>query len=554
MSYKSKIKLGIMAFTTLIAALVFIGCASADTIYVPTDYPTIQQAIDAASPGDTVFVYNGTYYEGDGVKISKDRITLQGEDANTTTIHGKWTAEKVVHVNGSYVNVSGFSVTGSTQMGCGICVGACTYMPIPEPPPTPAPTDNCIISDNNILDGYYGIYLSSSNNSIVSRNNASEHGEFEGNIYLKNSNNCLISDNIANNNNYGSGISLRDSGNCKLENNTANLNDRGICLSSSNNCSIVNNIANSNDRGICLSSSNNCSIVNNIANSNYYSIYLGDSSNSTLENNIANSNRYGIGLYSNNCSITNNIADSNDYGILLGSSNNSITENNVSNSREYGIYLDWSGNNEIYHNNFIDNNEQAYDHHGFNKWDKGPIIGGNYWSDHVCHGNPSNGTEPYTNIDTNAGAVDNYPFEDPDGWVKVEEVFDTGSGTYPSIMGIHNGTITPLHKVIASKLYTYACKGTGGHSEFVRIYNESGTLAVGCWDGYQSDYHNITLTPPITLLKDYGYNYTIITGSYPQIIHKQNHTTLDGSLITCTEFIDANGRRYNDWIPAIRLE
>ena len=58
----------------------------------------------------------------------------------------------------------------------------------------------------------------------------------------------------------------------------------------------------------------------------------------------------------------------------------------------------------------------------------------------------------------------------------------------------------------------------------------------------------------VTLLKNHEYCYVIKTGSYPQIIHKQNHTTLDGSLITCTEFEDANGKKYCNWIPAIRLE
>jgi hypothetical protein len=89
------------------------------------------------------------------------------------------------------------------------------------------------------------------------------------------------------------------------------------------------------------------------------------------------------------------------------------------------MYLDYSGDNEIYHNNFIGNTKQAYDHNGFNSWDKGASVGGNYWSDHSCSGNPSGGTEPYNGIDTNAGAVDTYPFEDQDGWVS-------------SIMNLHN--------------------------------------------------------------------------------------------------------------------
>ena len=146
-----------------------------------------------------------------------------------------------------------------------------------------------------------------------------------------------------------------------------------------------------------------------------------------LENNTVNSNTlYSIYLTSSsNNAITGNNASSNYYGIYLASTsiNNNIKENTISGNTDYGIYLDWSGDNEIYHNNFLNNNEQAYDHHGFNNWDKGASVGGNYWSDHVCSRNPSDGTEPYTGIDTNAGAVDNYPFEEPNGWMTVSPPF-----------------------------------------------------------------------------------------------------------------------------------
>ena len=281
--------------------LVFSGVAAAEQLYVNEDGwwrdggafnesgTPIQAAVDAAGEGDAIYVYNGTYYEGGGVSITKDRITLQGEDVNTTIIHGKWIVNKVVHVTGDYVNVSGLTVTGSASYGSGIYVNA----------------DNCTISDNNASEHEHGIYLYSSSN-------------------------------------------------CVLENNNASSNYRGIYSQSSSNC--------------------------------------------TLENNNVNSNRYGIYLGST-------------------SINNNIQGNTVSDNTNYGIYLDYSSDNEIHHNNFIDNNKQAYDHNGFNSWDKGASVGGNYWSDQSCSGNPSDGTEPYTGIDTNAGAVDTYPFEEPDGWV-----------------------------------------------------------------------------------------------------------------------------------------
>jgi hypothetical protein len=66
--------------------------------------------------------------------------------------------------------------------------------------------------------------------------------------------------------------------------------------------------------------------------------------------------------------------------------------------------------------------------------------------------------------------------------------------------------------------------------------------------------HNLTGGAYVTLLKNYEYRYLIKTGSYPQIIHEHEYKKAIGGTITCTEFTDANGKTYTDWIPAIRLE
>jgi len=135
-----------------------------------------------------------------------------------------------------------------------------------------------------------------------------------------------------------------------------------------------------------------------------------------------------------------------------------------------------------------------------------------------------------------------------------KNIFDTGSpeNPYPSIMGIHNGIIKPNQTITVSKLYTYPCPGTGGHTEYIRIYNESGTIAEAKWAGYKGDWHNITFDKPVVLLPNKTYNYIIRTGSYPQIHHTDTLPTKNG-WINCTEFVDVNGKSHDDWIPAIRL-
>ena len=53
--------------------------ASPATIYVPDDYPMIQEAVDAASDGDTIIVRDETYTENVDVNRS---VTIQSENGS----------------------------------------------------------------------------------------------------------------------------------------------------------------------------------------------------------------------------------------------------------------------------------------------------------------------------------------------------------------------------------------------------------------------------------------------------------------------------------------
>jgi hypothetical protein len=105
-----------------------------------------------------------------------------------------------------------------------------------------------------------------------------------------------------------------------------------------------------------------------------------------------------------------------------------------------------------------------------------------------------------------------------------------------------------------SKLCTYPCPGTGGHIEYAAISYSNGTLlADALWNGYVSDWHNLSFNKSFILYANETYNYTFITGSHPQIIHEPSWNAT-GGVITCEGFIDINGKLHEGWIPAIRLE
>jgi parallel beta-helix repeat protein len=87
----------------------FIKKAGAKAIVVPDEYATIQEAINAATTGDTIFVRGATYHEN--IVVNKT-VSLVGENKETTIIDGYGVGTYVVTITADNIHIMGFKIQG----------------------------------------------------------------------------------------------------------------------------------------------------------------------------------------------------------------------------------------------------------------------------------------------------------------------------------------------------------------------------------------------------------------------------------------------------------
>ena len=167
-------KVTLFSLGTAAALVVFAPQAEAAQLKVPSQYATIQLAIDNASPGDKIKVAPGTYFEQ--VIIDK-ALTVEGSGGkNKTIIDGSLTpvlllsGQVRITANGD-VKFSGFTVqkAGATAGGNRMSIFAAGPSPGPM---TYTISDNTILGSTDPTDsGDYGFYTQNAYDTLVFTHN-----------------------------------------------------------------------------------------------------------------------------------------------------------------------------------------------------------------------------------------------------------------------------------------------------------------------------------------------------------------------------------------------
>ena len=276
---------------------------SSKTIVVPDNYITIKEAIESASPGDTIFVKSGIYYENLVVDKSLD---LVGEDRKSTIVIGQGNLDRgqksIVTISASQVKISGFTIKSqnystSSLHATGISVEG----------------DNIEITNNNICNTFYGIFCSVQSNITISKNqitsNLKDGIRFCGGSYID------ISENNITENSKG-GIAIEGYSNTISKNNISN-NSRGIGLGSSYSLVVGNKIAENDEFNFFFAGSHNIIYSNNISDSTwgiYFSPYFAAPTKNKVYNNNFIDNQANVGgATSHNVQSWDAIVDGGNY-------------------------------------------------------------------------------------------------------------------------------------------------------------------------------------------------------------------------------------------------
>ncbi len=230
------------------------NAAMSTTYYVGTgagNYSTtIQPAVDAALPGDTVFVWPGTY--GESVSVRK-AIDIVGYDRSSTFIDAGGVSGHGFYITSDWVNISGFTVKNAANPYNGI------YL---------ANSDHCSITLCSLDSNYFGVMLETSDWNNISYNIFSNHA-WGMHIYLGQGNTVFGNTVIGSTN---TGMLLQSADNNVLRGNSLSSNYNAIFFEEGSDGNLVqeNVVSGNTNDGISISESSGNTLKGNNVYSNGY--------------------------------------------------------------------------------------------------------------------------------------------------------------------------------------------------------------------------------------------------------------------------------------------
>jgi parallel beta-helix repeat protein len=289
-------------------------------ILVPENYTSIQEAINAAAPGDTIYVNNGTHYEN--IIINKT-ITLVGKNPETTIIDGSTLTSSydstvsIYGANARDVIVSNFTIKGSADAWGVYLFG----------------TPNSTVENNIITNNHGGVNADASDNSTFV-NNTIMNNLYEGLLFFESSGNTMRNNTIRENlYNFGIEDSVFDD-----DIDESNLVDGKPIYFLRNQTGITINPTTYPKIGyLALINCSDTTIENLSLSNNLNGIILAQTNNASLTNNTFATNAEGIGLYdsTNNTLKSNNVTNNLKGIVLTNSPNNTLRSNNLTANYEH---------------------------------------------------------------------------------------------------------------------------------------------------------------------------------------------------------------------------
>jgi len=250
-----------------------------NTLYVggngTGNYTSIQDAIDDASDGDTVFVYDDSSPYRENIIIDKSLIMV-GENRNTTVILSDNNSD-AVNITGANVILVGFTIQTEEDSVNQLNLNA----------------DNIQIEYNRFVNI---TILSSYHNGISIINNIFSNSKWlkRRMIYLFSGNNCIIEGNTISRSN--SGIRISNCQDCAIRFNTVHYCSSGISDVSGNSNIINNNTVDVEYDGIFINS-NKCLVENNTIFDCFNGIRLYQTFSIRISKNAIFNNEWGIDMY-----------------------------------------------------------------------------------------------------------------------------------------------------------------------------------------------------------------------------------------------------------------